>query len=293
MFEERLAPHRARSFERRVSGVLASAGRTTLGAAGYSSISASRPIPVYGRCGSLRTARDHGRAVLIGEGTDLSIARDGDGGVPRAARIARSPGRLVLVDGQAKTRIGRAARVAEGLAICPTAGACSPPRSTESGPTTSRPEAAAGSRLDPNDITPEWLGADALAFVRAPGGEAGVDDQASDADGEEVVIATGARFPRATADGRRLIFNVDMEDGSGWQIAWIDVGSSRRDPSHRSAAHWRGASPPCRRTRISAGGPTSPARSATTRSSGRGFRAARASGRSRAKAAAGRCLAAR
>jgi Tol biopolymer transport system component len=41
------------------------------------------------------------------------------------------------------------------------------------------------------------------------------------------VLAQHARFPRATADGRRVVFNIRESMNSRWQIAWIDFDQSQ------------------------------------------------------------------
>jgi Tol biopolymer transport system component len=41
--------------------------------------------------------------------------------------------------------------------------------------------------------------------------------------GEERVLARRARFPRASADGRRISFNIQSDKPGVWQVGWIDL----------------------------------------------------------------------
>ena len=188
---------------------------------------------------SLEQGETAGDPFLIGEGTDLSIARDGTlaflGQIESLARQVA----WFSWDGQAGARIGEPREWAEGLAISTDRRRLL--AAASDGIWAYDIETGARSRIttDPNDITPQWLGADALAFVRAPGGEPVLMRKKARPDGVEEVLATRARFPRATADGRRLTFNIDTEDGSGWQIGWIDF--DRPTDVHRIGAPHLGA----------------------------------------------------
>jgi hypothetical protein len=90
-------------------------------------------------------------------------------------------------------------------------------------------ETGARSRVttDPSDITPDWVDDRTIVFVRTQSGRPSVILKQLGSGGDERVIAQPARFPRATADGRRIVFNVhDAAAGPGglWRVAWIERG---------------------------------------------------------------------
>jgi hypothetical protein len=108
-------------------------------------------------------------------------------------------------------------------------------------------ETGARSRIttDPTDMTPAWIDRDTIVFVRTVSSAPQIVWKKLNAGGEERVLARGARFPRATADGRRLVFNVNeattgtTRSAYSWEVAWLDLA----DPKviHRLPATHRGA----------------------------------------------------
>ncbi|MGH9175343.1 MAG: TolB family protein, partial [Vicinamibacterales bacterium] len=89
------------------------------------------------------------------------------------------------------------------------------------------------------DITPYWIDADTMVFVRTQGSHPVVVIKELSAGREETVVAERARFPRVTADGRRLMFNTMMTSRPGWEVAWIDLDRPseihRLGPAHAGA----------------------------------------------------------
>jgi len=88
-------------------------------------------------------------------------------------------------------------------------------------------ETGARSRIttDSSDITPDWVDDTTIVFVRTQSGQPSVVIKRLGSDGDERVIARGARFPRSTANGRRIGFNLhDPAAGPGgsWRVAWVE-----------------------------------------------------------------------
>jgi Tol biopolymer transport system component len=77
----------------------------------------------------------------------------------------------------------------------------------------------------PNDIMPQWVDDDRLVFVRTDGMHPVLVLKSLGGSGEERVLAESARFPRVTADGRRVVFNLrnPTADAHAWEVAWIDL----------------------------------------------------------------------
>jgi hypothetical protein len=91
-----------------------------------------------------------------------------------------------------------------------------------------------------SDVSPRFVGTERqVAFVRGESGTPDVVVKPADAAGEERIVARGARFPSATSDGRRLVFNALSSSPGVWEVAWIDADA----PStvHRLGAPHRGA----------------------------------------------------
>jgi Tol biopolymer transport system component len=89
------------------------------------------------------------------------------------------------------------------------------------------------------DITPDWVDADTIVFVRTQGSHPVVVIKELTGGREETVLAEHARFPRVTADGRRVMFNTLMTSRPGWEVAWIDLDRPseirRLGPAHAGA----------------------------------------------------------
>jgi hypothetical protein len=79
--------------------------------------------------------------------------------------------------------------------------------------------------LGSTDITANWIDNNRIVFVRTDARQPVVMMKQLSGRGEERVLARRARFPQTTADGRRIVFNIQAEDHdrAPWQIAWIDL----------------------------------------------------------------------
>lgn len=112
-------------------------------------------------------------------------------------------------------------------------------------------ESGARSRITSNasDITPDWVDHETIVFVRTVDGSPTVIWKRLTPDGEERALARPARFPRTTADGRRVMFNLyDVKSGEakGWRVAWIDLadpGTVRTLPAAHDGARFPSISP--------------------------------------------------
>jgi hypothetical protein len=88
-------------------------------------------------------------------------------------------------------------------------------------------ETGARSRVttDPSDITPDWVDDQTIVFVRTQSGQPSVVLKRLGNNGSERIIAHRARFPRSTANGRRIAFNINETGASPtgiWRVAWIE-----------------------------------------------------------------------
>jgi hypothetical protein len=77
----------------------------------------------------------------------------------------------------------------------------------------------------PNDIMPQWVDATRLVFVRTDGMHPSLVLKSLGPAGTERVLAESARFPRVTADGRRVVFNQRNPTATNhvWEVAWINL----------------------------------------------------------------------
>jgi eukaryotic-like serine/threonine-protein kinase len=99
---------------------------------------------------------------------------------------------------------------------------------------------------NPSDIMPRWVTSDTIVFVRTENNLPTVVLKRLGGGGEERVLARRARFPRATASGRRIVFNIEQEGGRGWEVAWTDLdteGSLMRLPAMHQGARFPAVSP--------------------------------------------------
>ncbi len=86
-----------------------------------------------------------------------------------------------------------------------------------------------------DDVSPVWLPNDMMLFVRYEGDPILMIKPASSLGGERA-LARHARFPRVTADGRRVVFNTREPGRAMWEVAWLDL--DRPDVVHKlDAAH--------------------------------------------------------
>ena len=76
-----------------------------------------------------------------------------------------------------------------------------------------------------NDIMPQWVDDNRIVFVRTDGTNPVLVLKSLGGAGDERVLAERARFPRVTADGRRVVFNQRRESSTvpAWEVAWIDL----------------------------------------------------------------------
>jgi eukaryotic-like serine/threonine-protein kinase len=91
-----------------------------------------------------------------------------------------------------------------------------------------------------SDVSPRFVGTTGqIAFARGESGIPAVLVKAAEVGGEERLVAQRARFPSATADGRRLVFNVMSAEPGVWEVGWVEV--DRVDEVHRLSGAHRGA----------------------------------------------------
>jgi Tol biopolymer transport system component len=164
-----------------------------------------------------------GEPFLIGEGVAPSMARDGTlAFLGQAGSLVRQLS-WITMDGRVGARVAEPREWTEGVAI--SADGQRVLASTTDGIWAYQVETGARSRVtnDSSDITPVWIDRDAIAFVRTVKNEPVVLFKRLGGDGEERVLARGARFPYVTADGRRISFNIADDKRERWQVGWIDL----------------------------------------------------------------------
>jgi Tol biopolymer transport system component len=172
---------------------------------------------------SLERLEVTGEPFLINAGGEPSVARDGTlAFVRQSAEPARQLAWFTL-DGSVQKTIAEPRQWTEGVAISRDGRRLLAAASdglwmydTGTG-TRSRVTNVA------SDMTPDWIDDQRVVFVRTENGEPNVVMKHLRSGSEEVVLARRARFPRATADGKRVVFNLQLEGAPGWQVAWIDL----------------------------------------------------------------------
>jgi Tol biopolymer transport system component len=178
-----------------------------------------------------------GEPFLIGHGTEPSVARDGTLaflGQPEA--FARQLAWFSL-EGQVGARIAEPREWTEGFSVSLDGRQLL--AAASDGIWAYDVDTGARSRITTGqtDITPCWIDHDRFVFIRSEGGQPVLVTKRAVAGGDERVLARRARFPRVTADGRRVVFNIQMEGRPGWEVAWIDF--DRPADVHRlGPAHW-------------------------------------------------------
>jgi Tol biopolymer transport system component len=163
-----------------------------------------------------------GEAFLVGPGAEPTVA-----GTTVMFRGGQGDGMGQLAwfgtDGTLGARIGEPRQWLEGVAIAPDGRRLL--ASATDGIWLYDAVTGARSRVTTgtDDISPAWVDANTMVFVRFnnEGTPALMIKTASTLGGERV-LAEGARFPRVTADGRRIVFNM-RRPGRLWEIAWIDL----------------------------------------------------------------------
>jgi Tol biopolymer transport system component len=163
-----------------------------------------------------------GEPFLISPGVEPSIARNGTLSFVRQA--GDQPRQLAWFseDGKVGARIAEPRQWTEGVAISKDSRRII--ATTEEGMWMFDVGTGTRSRLttNPSDIMAEWIDDQRIVFVRIEAGEPVIILKQLRS-GEETVLARQARFPRATADGKRVVFNIREGTNGRWQVAWIDL----------------------------------------------------------------------
>jgi Tol biopolymer transport system component len=190
---------------------------------------------------SLNTLAAGGEPFLIEEGTEPTVARDGTLiFLAQRQDIARQLAWFTF-DGKIGARVAEPREWTEGIAVSPDGRRVL--ASTVEGIWAYDVDTGARSRITTGstDITPRWIDSNRIVFVRNDGRQPVLILKQLSGSVEERELARRARFPHATADGRRIVFNIQAEDQdrAPWQIAWIDLA----DPAtvHRLAGSHLGA----------------------------------------------------
>jgi eukaryotic-like serine/threonine-protein kinase len=166
-----------------------------------------------------------GEPFLIGSGEEPSVARDGT-----LAFIAepQNPTRQLAwfsLDGVPGAPVAEPREWIEGLSISPDGTRLL--ASAVDGVWEYDVRTGVRSRITrgSTDITPQWVAGNRIVFVRTEGADPVLVLKRLGATGDERVLARGARFPRATANGQRVVFNQRRTAGARepWEVAWIDL----------------------------------------------------------------------
>jgi Tol biopolymer transport system component len=164
-------------------------------------------------------------AFVIGAGGEPSIDNDGTLAFVPIADVPRDLAWFDL-DGRVGPGLAEPRQWIEGVAVSPDGHRVL--ASASDGIWAYDAETGARSRVTRGsyDITPQWVDANTIVFVRSENLEPVLVLKDLRASGTERVLARRARFPRVTADGRRIVFNLqDASRPSGWMVAWIDLDS--------------------------------------------------------------------
>ena len=196
-----------------------------------------------------------GEPFVIGAGSELSAARDGTISFLADADVIPRELAWFSLDGRRGARLADPRDWIEGVAVSKDGRRVL--ASATDGIWAYDADTGARSRITngSSDITPDWIDDDRIVFVRSDHGDdpdavargTGVLQAFSQpvvvmkrlTSGEERVLARHARFPRVTADGRRVVFNIQVEGDHAWEVGWIDL--DRPSEIHRLPAAHRGA----------------------------------------------------
>jgi hypothetical protein len=192
-----------------------------------------------------------GEPFLIGEGAEPSVADDG------TLLFAPERGDLSMklawfsLDGRVGPTIAAPQPWREGLGVSPDGARLL--ASAEDGLWMFDVATGARQRITTSrsDVSPRFVGTTGqIVFVRGESGTPDVIMKPADAGGAEQVVARGGRFPSPTADGRRVVFNLDAMAAevsgstgrpprSRWEVAWVDLDTPAT--IHRLGGAHRGA----------------------------------------------------
>ena len=190
-----------------------------------------------------------GEPFLIAEGIDPSTAKDGTLSFIAAPESIARPLAWFTMEGGRGGNVAEAREWVEGVALSKDQRRLL--ASASDGLWAYDTETGARSRIttNPTDITPDWVDEVTIVFVRTDAGTPVVMLKRLTPGGEERELARPARFPRTTADGRRVMFNLyDTKgtDARGWRVAWIDLsdaGSLHTLPAPHYGARFPSISP--------------------------------------------------
>jgi hypothetical protein len=198
---------------------------------------------------SLESMAVAGEPFLIGEGIEPSTAQDGSLSFIAAPESVARRLAWFSMDGVAGSHVAEAREWVEGVALSRDQRRLL--ASAADGLWAYETDTGARSRItsNPSDITPDWVDAETIVFVRTEAGTPVVILKRLTPDGEERALARPARFPRTTGDGRRVMFNLYDPKGSGsrdWRVAWIDLadaGTVHTLPAAHDGARFPSISP--------------------------------------------------
>ena len=163
-----------------------------------------------------------GEPFLVSPGAEPSIARNGTLSFIRQAGDQPRPLAWFSIDGTVGARIAEPRQWTEGMSISKDGQRII--ASTEEGIWMFDVGTGTRSRLttNPSDMMPDWIDDQRVVFLRIEAGDPVVMLKQLRS-GEETVLARQARFPHATADGKRVVFNIRPAANARWQIGWIDL----------------------------------------------------------------------
>ena len=195
---------------------------------------------------NLETMTTTGDPFIIAQGSEATVDRVGTLAFVPIADVPRDLAWFDLT-GRTGPRLAEPQPWIEGAAVSPDGKRVL--ASTSEGIWAYDVDTGARSRVTTGkyDITPQWVTANALVFVRTENLQPVLLLKDLGPSAAERVIARGARFPRVTADGKRIVFNLqDGTGASGWTIAWCDVddlSDIQRLPAVHTGARFPSVSP--------------------------------------------------
>jgi eukaryotic-like serine/threonine-protein kinase len=192
----------------------------------------------------LQTMSTRGEPFIIAEGSEATVDKSGTLAFVSVADVPRDLAWFDLT-GRTGPRLAEPRPWIEGAAVSPDGKRVL--ASTSEGIWAYDVNTGARSRITTGnyDITPQWVTANSLVFVRTETLQPVLILKDFGPSATERVIARGARFPRVTADGKQIVFNLQNETDS-WTIAWCnvdDLAQIRRLPAVHTGARFPSVSP--------------------------------------------------